>query len=187
MNPPSLLALRLTRNPGHGRAQACASVNLPLLEAQDYARREAHASGDAAPVLLNHKQFYALLERLLRQAWAALGEDCRVFVQLRQPTKDLALPAALFDPRVLLGAGLLREAQWRAESEPAPVVWIAAENLRRDLLDDGDNIVRIACWNVGETGPAALLPALETMAPQTIVWTESAPGHMREEEICKPR
>lgn len=180
MNPPSPLALRLSRNPDHGRAHPCASVNLPLLEALDYARREAHALDNAAPALLNHKQYYALLERLVRQAWAALGEDCRVFVQLRQPAKDLSLPAALFDPRVLLGACLWREALWRAENDPAPVAWIAAERLRRDLLDRGDNIVRLACWRAGEAASAeALLPALASMAPQTTDWAEPGPDATR--------
>ncbi|WP_199154027.1 hypothetical protein [Chromobacterium sp. ASV23] len=167
MTPRQTLALRLTRNPDHGRVQPCASINLPLLEEQDYARRQAHSHDNAAPVLVNHRQYYALLERLVRQSWSALGEDCRVFVQLRQPAKDLALPAALFDPRVLLGAGLRREAACCAGRSPAPVAWIAAERIRRDLLDSGDNILRLAFWNTPQPAPAALLlPALDAMAPQ---------------------
>ena len=176
MTPGQTLALHLTRNPDHDRALPCTSVNLPLLEEQDYARRQANAHNNPAPVLVNHRQYYTLLEQLVRQAWAGLGQDCRAFVQLRQPARDLAMPATLLDPRVLVGARLRHEAGFRAEHDPAPVVWIAAEHLRRDLLDSGDNILRLAFWNTSQPDPAALLqPVLAAMAPQVTDMANDGP------------
>ncbi|MCD5328307.1 hypothetical protein ACFFU8_19285 [Chromobacterium piscinae] len=177
MTPQQTLALRLTRNPDHGRAAPCASVNLPLLETPDYTRRHAYARANPAPVLVNHRQYYALLDRLVRQAWSGLGERCRLFVQLRLPAMDLALPASLLDARVTVGAGLQREAALRAGLDPAPVAWIAAERVRRDLWDAGDNTLRLAFWNAGQPDPAALLlPALDALAPRFLDLTDGGPA-----------
>ncbi|QLL12559.1 hypothetical protein [Pseudomonas chlororaphis] len=154
-------SLQLQRNPDQGRAIPCSVHNLPLLEANDYARRDAYVHYNPVPVLVNHRQYYALLSQLVKQAWDRLGSQTRVLLQMRLPSLDLALPTNLLDPRVTLGAYLWAEALLWAR-QGTPVVWISTEHIRRDLWDRGDNRLQIATWNTPQAPSveAHFLPVL---------------------------
>lgn len=163
MSSAQTCCLLLQRNPDRNVAIPCSARNLPLLETQDYARRSVYAHDNATPVLVNNLQYYALLSTLARQIWASSGEQTLLFAQVRMPSIDVALPANLLDPRVTMGAHLRNEAWFWARQRQTPVVWISAEQIRRDLWDGGDNRLHIAAWNTAQTPAISewFLPALD--------------------------
>ena len=144
-------SLLLQRNPDYNLAIPCSARNLPLFETQDYARRSVYAHDNSTPVLVNNQQYYTLLSTLARRIWDSCGEQTLLLAQVRMPSIDLALPKNLLDPRVTLGAHLCNEALFWAHQIQTPVVWISAEQIRRDLWDGGDNLVHIAAWNTAQT------------------------------------
>ena len=161
-------SLLLQRNPDHHLAIPCSARNLPLFETQDYARRSVYAHDNPTPVLVNNQQYYTLLSTLARRIWDNCGEQTLLFAQVRMPSIDLALPKNLLDPRVTMGAHLCNEALFWARQIQTPVVWISAEQIRRDLWDGGDNLLHIAAWNTAQT-PAItqwFLPDLNYLAAQ---------------------
>ncbi len=170
-------SLLLQRNPDHNQAIPCSARNLPLFEAQDYARRGVYAHDNPAPVLVNNSQYYTLLSTLARHIWDSCGEQTLVMAQVRMPSIDLALPKNLLDPRVTMGAHLWNEALFWARQLQTPVVWISAEQIRRDLWDGGDNLLHLAAWNTAQT-PAItewFLPDLDYLAAQVCPSPEHEP------------
>jgi hypothetical protein len=163
-------SLLLRSNPDKSRAIPCEVCNLPLLEPQDYVRRAAYEHANTAPVLVNNRQYYALLAALAQQLWLDSGAQTRLFIQVRMPSIDLALPASLLDPRVVMGTHLWNEALFWAGQVQTPVVWITADRIRRDLWDGGDNLISIASWNT-DSAPAIaerVFPALARFTPQIV-------------------
>ena len=127
-----------------------------------------YAHDNPTPVLVNNQQYYTLLSTLARHIWDSCGEQTLILVQVRMPSIDLALPKNLLDPRVTLGAHLSNEALFWAGQIPTPVVWISAEQIRRDLWAGGDNRLHIAAWNCAPT-PAItewFLPELDCLTAQ---------------------
>jgi hypothetical protein len=170
MTTAQTCSLLLRSNPDKSLAIPCSVCNLPLLEPQDYVRRAAYEHINTAPVLVNNPQYYVLLATLAQQLWRDSGEQTRLFVQVRMPSIDLALPPSLLDPRVTMGTHLWHEALFWAGQVQTPVVWITADRIRRDLWDGGDNVIRIAGWH---TAPGLflaerVLPALTRFAPQIV-------------------
>lgn len=170
MTAPQTCSLLLRSNPDTSRAIPCAVCNLPLLEPQDYVRRAAYEHANKAPVLVNNQQYYALLAALAQQLWQDSGEQTRLFIQVRMPSIDLALPASLLDPRVTMGAHLWNEALFWAGQVETPVVWITTDRVRRDLWDGGDNLISVASWNTAPTPAIAdrVYPALARFTPQIV-------------------
>ena len=168
MKSAQTCSLLLQRNPDHNRAIPCSARNLPLFETQDYARRSVYAHDNPVPVLVNNQQYYTLLSTLAQHIWDSCGEQTLILAQVRMPSIDLALPKNLLDPRVTLGAHLCNETLFWARQMQTPVVWISAEQIRRDLWDGGDNLLHLAAWNTAQT-PAItewFLPDLDYFAAQ---------------------
>ena len=109
-----------------------------------------YAHDNPAPVLVNNQQYYTLLSTLAQYIWDSCGEQTLLLAQVRMPSIDLALPKNLLDPRVTMGAHLWNEALFWARQLQTPVVWISAEQIRRDLWDGGDNLLHIAAWNTAQ-------------------------------------
>jgi len=170
MKPAQTCSLLLRSNPDTSLAIPCAVCNLPLLEPQDYVRRAAYEHLNPAPVLVNNQQYYALLDALARQLWLDSGAQARLFIQVRMPSIDLALPASLLDARVTMGTHLWNEALFWAGQLQTPVIWVSTDRVRRDLWDGGDNLLSIASWHL-EPAPLIaqrVLPALARFSPQIV-------------------
>ena len=170
MTSAQACSLLLLSNPDKSRAIPCEVCNLPLLEPQDYVRRAVYEHANTAPVLVNNQQYYALLAALAQQLWLDSGAQSRIFIQVRMPSIDLALPASLLDARVTMGTHLWNEALFWAGQVQTPVLWISADRIRRDLWDDGDNLISFASWNTGSEPAIAerALPALARFTPQIV-------------------
>ncbi|MEO8488659.1 MULTISPECIES: hypothetical protein [unclassified Pseudomonas] len=166
MSSAQTCSLLLQRNPDRNLAIPCSARNLPLFETQDYARRSAYAHDNTTPVLVNNQQYYALLSTLAQHVWDNSGEHTLLLMQVRMPSIDLALPTNLLDPRVTLGAHLWSEALFWARQLQTPVIWVSAENIRRDLWDGGDNCLQFAGWNTPQTSTISdwFLPDLDYLA-----------------------
>ena len=163
-------SLLLRSNPDKNLAIPCAVGNLPLMEPQDYVRRAVFEHVNTVPVLVNNEQYYALLAALVQQLWRDGGEQTRLFIQVRMPSIDLALPASLLDARVNVGTHLYNEALFWAGQVQTPVVWINTDRIRRDLWDGGDNLMSIVSWNTEPTTTIAqcVLPVLVHFTPQIV-------------------
>ena len=118
------------------------AYGVPLATPADYARITLVQPDERAPVLLDHAQYFRFLSDLAATAWHVLGEDTRLFIELRAPY-IYALPARLLDERVLLGTRLGGEMAFWATHRAGPLAWIQ-DRIRRDLDYPGDNTLSVA-------------------------------------------
>jgi hypothetical protein len=137
MNSLSSLHYRLCSERGVPVVLRESTYDVPLTTADDYARIAAYQPNENAPVLLDHAQYFEFLSELVEAFWGALGEDARLFIQLRAPYLD-SLPANLLDARVLLGTALGAQLAYWASHESRPALAIT-DRIRRDLDYPGDN------------------------------------------------
>jgi hypothetical protein len=123
---------------------SASAYNVPLHVPEDYVRITAYQPDANGPILLDHAQYFDFLSELADRLWGALGKETRLFIELRSPYIH-ALPENLLKAEVLMGSGLLSEAEFWAKYGEHPVVWIR-DCIRRDLDYPGDNSVHSITW-----------------------------------------